>query len=142
MPSPATPRPCRLCGAVKELQESHILPGFVFRWMKETSATGYLRSRQQPNLRVQDGLKLHFLCADCERRFNQWETQFEGFPWPLADPGRLALGTTIASTTLREWLTGLNAAAPIECATMERDQGAGSDLEVLRPWPYYGGTTT
>jgi hypothetical protein len=28
--------PCRLCGATKELQESQILPGFVFRWMKET----------------------------------------------------------------------------------------------------------
>jgi hypothetical protein len=36
----------------QELQESHILPGFVFRWMKETSATGYLRFGQQPNLRT------------------------------------------------------------------------------------------
>jgi hypothetical protein len=67
---------CRLCGETKELRESHILPGFVYRWMKETSATGYLRFGQQPNLRVQDGLKLHLLCADCEQRFNQWETQF------------------------------------------------------------------
>jgi hypothetical protein len=50
--------PCRLCGEMKELQESHILPGFVYRWMKETSATGYLRFAQQPNLRVQDGVKL------------------------------------------------------------------------------------
>jgi hypothetical protein len=56
------------------LQESHILAGFVYRWMKETSATGYLRFGQQPNLRVQDGVKLHLLCA--EDRFNQWETQF------------------------------------------------------------------
>jgi hypothetical protein len=68
--------PCRLCGETKELRESHILPGFVFRWMKETSATGYLRFAQQPNLRVQDGLKLHLLCGDCEQRFNHWETQF------------------------------------------------------------------
>jgi hypothetical protein len=68
--------PCRLCGETKELQESHILPRFVYRWMKETSATGYLRFGQQPNLRVQDGVKRHLLCADCEQRFNQWETQF------------------------------------------------------------------
>ena len=68
--------PCRLCGATKELQESHILPGFVFRWKKETSATGYLRFGQQPNLRVQDGVKLHLLCRDCEQRFNNWETEF------------------------------------------------------------------
>jgi hypothetical protein len=68
--------PCRLCGKTKELRESHILPGFVFRWQKETSATGYLRSRQQPNRRVQDGRKLPLLCGDCEQRFNQWETEF------------------------------------------------------------------
>jgi len=67
---------CRLCRATKELQESHILPGFVFRWKKETSATGYLRFGQQPNLRVQDGVKLHLLCRECERRFNNWETEF------------------------------------------------------------------
>jgi len=67
---------CRLCDVTNALQESHILPGFVYRWMKETSATGYLRFGQQPNLRVQDGLKLHLLCADCEQRLNEWETQF------------------------------------------------------------------
>jgi hypothetical protein len=68
--------PCRLCGETKELQESHIVPKFVFRWMKETSSTGYIRHSQQPNLRVQDGLKFYLLCGDCERRLNQWETQF------------------------------------------------------------------
>jgi hypothetical protein len=57
---------------MNELQESHILPSFVYRWMKETSATGYLRFGQQPNLRVQDGVKRHLLCANCEQRFNQW----------------------------------------------------------------------
>ena len=73
---PMPTNPCRLCGETKELRESHILPGFVYRWMKETSATGYLRFGQQPNARVQDGLKLHLLCGDCEQRFNQWETEF------------------------------------------------------------------
>jgi hypothetical protein len=68
--------PCRLCGATKELQASHNLSSFVFRWKKETSATGYLRFGQQPNLRVQDGVKLHLLCRDCEQRFNNWETEF------------------------------------------------------------------
>jgi hypothetical protein len=68
--------PCRLCGETKELQESHILPGFGYRWMKETSATGYLRFGPQPNRRVQDGVKVFLLCADCEQRFNLWETQF------------------------------------------------------------------
>lgn len=67
---------CRLCGKSAELQESHIIPGFVFRWLKESSATGYLRFSQQPNRRVQDGLKISMLCADCERCFNEFETEF------------------------------------------------------------------
>lgn len=87
--------PCRLCGETKELQESHILPGFVFRWMKETSATGYLRFGQQPNLRVQDGLKVHLLCGDCERRFNRWETDFANrifHPMTQGDAARASYG--------------------------------------------------
>jgi hypothetical protein len=80
---------------MKELQESHILPGFVYRWMKETSATGYLRFAQQPNLRVQDGLKFHLLCADCEQRFNQWETRFANLifhPMAQGDTPRASYG--------------------------------------------------
>jgi hypothetical protein len=86
---------CRLCGATKALQESHILPGFVYRWMKETSATGYLRFGQQPNLRVQDGLKRHLLCRDCEQRFNRWETQFANqifHPMTQGDTARVSYG--------------------------------------------------
>jgi hypothetical protein len=90
--------PCRLCGETKELQESHIIPKFVFRWMKETSATGYLRFAQQPNLRVQDGIKCYLLCADCERRLNQWETQFAS---RIFHP--LAQGTT-SSAPYGPWL--------------------------------------
>ena len=86
----ASTSPCRLCGATKELQDSHILPGFVFRWMKETSATGYLRFAQQPNLRVQDGLKLHLLCRDCEGRFNYWETEFANKIFHPMTQGRAA----------------------------------------------------
>src|SRR5262249_55731966 len=75
--------PCRLCGETKELRESHILPGFVYRSMKESSATGYLRFGQQPNLRVQDGIKLHLLCGDCEQRFSQWQPPFPTRIFPL-----------------------------------------------------------
>lgn len=67
---------CRLCGMVAELQESHIVPGFVYKWLKDSSGTGYIRFGQQPNKRSQDGLKSHWLCAGCEERLNKWETQF------------------------------------------------------------------
>jgi hypothetical protein len=67
---------CRLCGHERELQESHVVPAFVFKWLKETSSTGSLRFGQQPNKRVQDGYKQRWLCLDCEGRLNVWETQF------------------------------------------------------------------
>lgn len=67
---------CQLCGSESILQLSHILPAFVFRWMRETSGNGHLRFGEAPNLRVQDGLKRHWLCASCESLFARSETAF------------------------------------------------------------------
>jgi hypothetical protein len=67
---------CRLCGVNTDLQLSHILPAFVFRWMKETSGNGHLRSGETPNQRVQDGLKFHWLCTSCENLLGCSETAF------------------------------------------------------------------
>ena len=67
---------CALCAESSALQISHIIPSFIFRWFKESSATGYLRFGEAPNLRVQDGLKIPMLCADCERLFSPWEKNF------------------------------------------------------------------
>jgi hypothetical protein len=67
---------CKLCLKERELQESHIVPSFVYKWMKETSATGYMRFGQAPNKRSQDGYKARWLCCECEQLLNVWETQF------------------------------------------------------------------
>jgi hypothetical protein len=67
---------CRLCGAIAQLQDSHFVPSFVFRWLKATSATGYIRFSLRPNVRAQDGPKSPMLCTACEARFNKWETEF------------------------------------------------------------------
>lgn len=67
---------CALCHERKALVDSHIIPKFVFRWMKETGGTDYLRSTKNVNVRVQDGFKRPLLCDDCEGRLNRWETQF------------------------------------------------------------------
>jgi hypothetical protein len=66
---------CRLCGQESVLRESHIVPGFVIRWLKNSSATGFSRDNNAPNRRRQDGLKTLLLCDDCERRLNKWETE-------------------------------------------------------------------
>lgn len=67
---------CGLCGLEKELQESHVIPSFVFKWLKTSSVTGYFRHGETINRRVQDGTKIYFLCKDCEQLFGGWENIF------------------------------------------------------------------
>lgn len=74
--SQLAPDQCALCAKFSNLQASHIIPGFVFDWLRETSATGHFRFSQSPNRRVQDGLKPRMLCWDCEQRFSSWEAKF------------------------------------------------------------------
>ena len=65
---------CALCNRDTELVLSHIIPKFVFNWLKETG--GPIRSKSEPNLRVQDGEKQYLLCSDCEGVFSGWEKTF------------------------------------------------------------------
>lgn len=66
---------CRLCKNVKPLQESHIIPKFIFDWMKRTGP-GYLRSAGTPNIRRQDGIRERLFCADCEQILSREERVF------------------------------------------------------------------
>ncbi len=67
---------CALCGEAAALHRSHVLPAFVFKWLRESSATGHIRFAESPNKRVQDGIKLPMLCTKCEGRLNRFETAF------------------------------------------------------------------
>lgn len=67
---------CRLCKSDTELQLSHIIPAFVYRWLRKSSGNGHIRSSIAPNLRVQDGPQEYWLCSECEGRFNRSETSF------------------------------------------------------------------
>ena len=67
---------CGLCGNQAELRDSHIIPAFVARWIKDTSATALLRSFHQPNRRVQDFETKRLLCEECEHRFSVAEEKF------------------------------------------------------------------
>lgn len=80
---------CRLCSEQSEVRESHIIPAFVARWLKETSATGYLRGYQVPDRRAQDLPTVRLLCAACEQRFSVAERQFaQSIFIPLLDDHR------------------------------------------------------
>jgi hypothetical protein len=67
---------CELCSKEAPLRDSHIIPRFVFEWLRNTSATGHIRFGENPNLRVQDGWKPKLLCDQCEQTFSAWETIF------------------------------------------------------------------
>lgn len=67
---------CRLCNQEKKLAESHIIPKMFYKHIKEKSETGGIRLVSDPNKRLQDGLKLPFLCHDCELLFSKYEKYF------------------------------------------------------------------
>ena len=67
---------CSLCGDKPAIENSHVIPKFIFTWLKETSPTGYLRTTENPRMRTQDGHKGAYLCRDCELRFSKLENHF------------------------------------------------------------------
>lgn len=67
---------CRLCKNDAEIQLSHVIPAFAFRWLSQSAGDGHLRATDAPNRRVQDGQKRHWLCTVCEERFSVWEGDF------------------------------------------------------------------
>lgn len=70
------PTVCYLCGRTATLRVSHIIPSFVFDWLRKTSGTGYIRFGELPNRRVQDASKCKLLCDTCEQVFAKWERKF------------------------------------------------------------------
>ena len=67
---------CALCGLFPPQENSHIIPDFVFRWLKATSATPFMRNASNPNKRIQDGKKYPLLCEACEDLFSCYEDSF------------------------------------------------------------------
>ena len=67
---------CALCKTEDRREDSHVIPAFVYRWLKESSPTGYLRNPVYPNKRIQDGLKLPLLGPKCEDGLSVLEKKF------------------------------------------------------------------
>jgi len=67
---------CQLHNEKTELCESHIIPKFVYRWMKKTG-TGRLRQIKKLNTPLQDGIKTKMLCEECENKFSKAEKWFK-----------------------------------------------------------------
>ncbi len=66
---------CALCLKEKTLRDSHLIPKFVGKWLKD-NGTGYLSSAADGSKRVQDIGKFKLLCDDCEQKFSKLEKYF------------------------------------------------------------------
>lgn len=79
---------CRLCKKSQDLKLSHFIPKFVGKWVKDTSATGYIRFNQSIDKRAQDIVKEYWLCECCEQLFSSWEREFaRKVFYPFMDKG-------------------------------------------------------
>ena len=69
---------CRLCQDNDDLRVSHILPRFIGKYLKETSATGFLTAVDENGKpsSSQDLYKRNLLCNRCESVLNEAETFF------------------------------------------------------------------
>lgn len=69
---------CALCGDEAELRDSHIIPKFVFKHLKKSGASPFLRGYENPDERIQD-YNEKLLCPDCEHHLNKFESPFAGY---------------------------------------------------------------
>lgn len=68
---------CRLCHQLRLLQDSHILPEFVFRPAYDITHRAFqIDIDQGKKFKQQRGFSERLLCEDCEGIFNKWETYF------------------------------------------------------------------
>lgn len=60
---------CKLCKETNcDLVDSHIIPDFVIRWLRDISTTKHLRTTTVPNRRTERGLTRNWLCSDCDNK--------------------------------------------------------------------------
>ncbi len=60
---------CKLCQETNcDLVDSHIIPDFVIRWLRDISTTKHLRTTNVPNRRTERGLTRNWLCSDCDNK--------------------------------------------------------------------------
>lgn len=68
---------CKYCNENEAIKNSHIIPSFVYEWVKSTAPTRFMRATHEPNVRLQDGSKSALLCLYCEKKFSKVEDEFK-----------------------------------------------------------------
>ncbi len=68
---------CKLCGQLKPLQDSHIMPEFVFRPAYDATHTAIkIDMEREKKAKQQKGFTERLLCKSCEGIFSKWENYF------------------------------------------------------------------
>ncbi len=100
---------CNFCKEeVPKLEISHIIPKFIYKWLKETSTTKKMRSSQNPNKPEQDGYKVPFLCKTCENDFSRYEKYFsEKIFKPFIESNDLEIFKTIDYKKFQKFIISL-----------------------------------
>ena len=110
---------CYLCGSEGEIVESHGIPAFAGRWIRETSATGFLRGYHEPNQRIQDLPTVRLLCQACEQRFSAAEKKFSELLFrPFLTDGR-------SRFPYEEWLLYFAVSLAWRCLAISNREGLG-----------------
>ncbi len=69
---------CKLCKKTRELKESHIIPRFVIKFIRDKKLKHrfYEICRKQKRI-IQDGPKEYLLCTRCEQQIGKYEQYFK-----------------------------------------------------------------
>lgn len=72
---------CRLCGTFGEIVDSHIVPNFILKLLKDDRKNHYslhptLLTADSPDTPVQQAMSEYLLCSPCEIKFSKWEKRF------------------------------------------------------------------
>lgn len=69
---------CRLCNEIAKLKESHIIPSFAIKFIRDKKLKHrfYEICRKQKRI-IQDGPKEYLLCTKCEQQISEYEQYFK-----------------------------------------------------------------
>ena len=68
---------CKYCENGQAIKNSHAIPSFIYKWLRDTSTNGFMRATNEPNQRLQDGPRSPLLCTKCELLFSKFENKFK-----------------------------------------------------------------
>jgi len=69
---------CILCQKNPPIQNSHIMPKFIVKYLKAQASVNYLKHSWDFNQKLQDGFKGNYLCATCDNVIvSNWENYFK-----------------------------------------------------------------